>query len=101
MRVAQVLAVLSLMLGPGPAPAAQGSPAEIRVATRVLPPLVVQQDADTLSGFSIDLWNEIGKRLQFKTRYDVAPDVVDLLERVRSGADDVGISALSITAARE
>ena len=81
--------------------AAQPSPQDVKVATRVLPPLVIQQDPTTLTGFSIDLWNEIAKRLQLQTRYEVAPDVADLFEMVRSGAADVGIAGLSITAARE
>jgi len=68
--------------------------------TRVLPPLVVQQQGQ-LSGFSIDLWNKIAERLQMKTSYQVAPDVRALLEEVRSGKAEVGISAISITAARE
>ena len=54
-----------------------------------------------LSGFSIDLWNKIAERLQVKTSYQIAPDVRALLEEVRSGKAEVGIAAISITAARE
>jgi len=79
---------------------AQTGTQELRVVTRVLPPLVVQQQGQ-LSGFSIDLWNKIAERLQMKTSYQVAPDVRALLEEVRSGKAEVGISAISITAARE
>jgi len=79
---------------------AQTGPQELRVVTRVLPPLVVGQQGQ-LSGFSIDLWNKIAERLQVKTNYQIAPDVRALLEEIRSGKAEVGISAISITAARE
>ena len=79
---------------------AQPAPTELRVATRILPPMV-EQDTNQLSGFSIDLWNALAARLQLHTSYVVAPDVRALLELVRSGKADVGISAISITAARE
>jgi polar amino acid transport system substrate-binding protein len=79
---------------------AQTGAQELRVVTRVLPPLVVEQQGQ-LSGFSIDLWNKITERLQMKTTYQIAPDVRALLQEIRSGNAAVGISAISITAARE
>jgi len=79
---------------------AQSGPQELRVATRVLPPMVIEQQGQ-LSGFSIDLWNKIAERLQVKTTYQIAPDVRALLEEIRSGKADAGISAVSITSARE
>lgn len=78
----------------------QAQQEELRVGTRVLPPMVVQ-DGDRLTGFSIDLWNDIASRLKVKTVYETAPDVRALLELVRSGKSDLAISAISITAARE
>ena len=78
---------------------AQTAPSELRVATRVLPPVVVDQGG-TLTGFSIDLWNKIAERMQLKMRYQVAPDVRALLEEVRAGRADLGVAAISVTAAR-
>ena len=72
----------------------------LRVATRVVPPLVVDQSG-MLSGFSIDLWNSIADRLKAKTDYRIAEDVGALLETVRSGNADLGVSAISITSTRE
>lgn len=83
-----------------PAPLAAQPQQELRVATRVLPPLVVQE-GDALSGFSIELWNAIGERLKLPTRYEVAPNISALLAMVREGRADLGIAAISITAARE
>jgi polar amino acid transport system substrate-binding protein len=73
---------------------------ELRVVTRILPPMVIDQQG-RLSGFSIELWNAISERLNAKTSYQTAPDVRALLEEIRSGRADAGISAISITSARE
>src|SRR5882757_1713540 len=79
---------------------AQTDPQEVRVVTRVLPPVVVDQSG-TLTGFSIDLWSKIAERLALKSNYQIAPDVRVLLEDVRSGKADIGVAAISITAERE
>ncbi|MPZ39410.1 MAG: transporter substrate-binding domain-containing protein [Rhizobiales bacterium] len=79
---------------------AQSEPREVVVATRVLPPLVVDQKG-ALSGFSIELWNAIAERLKLKTSYQPAPDVRALLEEVRSEKVEIGVAAISITSARE
>ena len=90
---------------PRPAPPAATTIApppgsELRVVTRVLPPMVVDRGG-TLSGFSIDLWNEISDRLKMKPNYTVAPNVGALLSEVRAGKADIGVAAVSITSARE
>jgi polar amino acid transport system substrate-binding protein len=79
---------------------AQAGGQELRVVTRVLPPLVVDQSGK-LTGFSIDLWTKIAERLQLTMKYQIAPDVRALLEEVRAGEADLGVAAISITAARE
>ena len=82
---------------------AQGSraqPREVRVVTRVLPPMVVEREK-SLTGFSIELMEAIANRMKFIPSYTVAPDVRSLLEEVRSGRVELGISAVSITAGRE
>ena len=90
------LAVLGLA---APA-AAQSQTSELKVVTRVLPPMVIDQSG-SFSGFSIELWNEISNRLKLKTSYHAAPDVGALLADVRGGKAQLGIAAISITAARE
>jgi polar amino acid transport system substrate-binding protein len=79
---------------------AQGDTTRLRVATRVVPPMVIEKNG-VLSGFSIELWNGIGQRLNRETEYVVMPDVSDLLDAVASGRADLGISAISITSERE
>lgn len=79
---------------------AQEPKQEVKVATRILPPMVIDQKGQ-LGGFSIELWDKIADRLQLKTSYEAAPDVRGLLEAIRAGKAEAGISAVSITAARE
>jgi polar amino acid transport system substrate-binding protein len=74
---------------------------KLRVVTRVLPPLVVEQQGGALSGFSIELWERIAERLKLQTSYQIAPDVRSLLGEVQAGKADVGVAAISITSARE
>ena len=73
--------------------AAQAETAKLRVATRIVPPMVVEKNG-TLSGFSIELWNSIGKRLNRETEYLVLPDVSELLDAVGSGRADLAIAAI-------
>ena len=75
-------------------------PREVQVVTRVLPPMVIEGE-QALTGFSMDLMDEIANRLKFKVSYTIAPDVRSLLEEVRSRRVELGIAAVSITAARE
>jgi polar amino acid transport system substrate-binding protein len=75
-------------------------PREVKVVTRVLPPMVIEREK-ALTGFSMDLMDELANRLKLKVSYTIAPDVRGLLEEIRSGRVEIGISAVSITAARE
>ncbi len=83
------------------APAA-AQPATLRIATGQIAPFVLLQGGQ-LSGFSVDLWTELARRLGA----DVV--VTDLgrgsseaqLQAVRNGAADMAISAIAMTPARE
>jgi polar amino acid transport system substrate-binding protein len=96
-RLAAALWILGLLVSSVPA---QNEPKSVSVATRVLPPMVVDQSG-TLTGFSIDLWGRIAERLQLKSDYQVAPDVRALLGEVSTGKASVGVAAISITSQRE
>jgi polar amino acid transport system substrate-binding protein len=73
----------------------------LRVVVRVFPPFVMQGDNGQLQGFSIDLWNDIAARLKLKFDYHFGGTVDDVINQVATGKADVGISAISITAARD
>jgi polar amino acid transport system substrate-binding protein len=84
-----------------PPPQSQGQQESLRVATRVLRPFVIQE-GDNLTGFSMDLWQEIAVQLGVRSEYVIKPTVADLLTATRDGAEaDVAISAISITEERE
>ena len=101
-RHAKLLVTLAALLltcvsaSPGHAQTAGGT---IRVATRILPP-VVAQESDRLTGFGIELWNDIATRLSLTTSYKVEPDIDALLASVASEQADVGVGAVSITSKR-
>ena len=73
--------------------------AEITVATRIIAPFVMKDGAE-LSGFSVDLWRAIGAELGLRSRFVTHDTLAKLLDAVRSGQNDVGIAAISITAKR-
>ncbi len=71
----------------------------LRVATRIVPPLVMQKQ-DALTGFSIELWQAITDQLGVKSDLLVKEDVGDILTSVAAGQADLGIAAISITTQR-
>ena len=99
LRIILAICIPALLLLLPAAHAAEG-PGPLKVATRVVPPLVQKEDG-RLTGFSIDLWNALADRLGTKTEFVELPDVSSLLETVRTGKADLGISGISITAERD
>jgi polar amino acid transport system substrate-binding protein len=91
------LVLLLLALAPS---SVQSQPESLRVATRVLPPFVIE-DGSNLTGFSIELWQEIAAILNIRSEYSVKPNVQGMLDATGSNEADVAISAISITEARE
>ena len=85
---------------PAPSPEATIPPGtEITVGTRVIAPFVIKEGPQ-FSGFSIDLWHAIGAELGIKSRFVAYDMLPGLLDSVRSGKHEAGISAISITAQR-
>ncbi len=101
-RNAALMLALALVLALGwPSPAwPQDLAPELRVATYVLPPFVMQK-GDQLTGFSVDLLEEIAKRLKRKPSYKLAPDTKSCIELVRSGNADIGVSGIYFTTERD
>jgi polar amino acid transport system substrate-binding protein len=96
MAAAMVLLPFVLVAAPGWA-----QPDTLRVATRVLKPFVIDEGGGNLSGFSIELWQEINAQLGTRTEYVIRPTVRDLLEATQNGEVDLAIAAISITEERE
>ncbi|MFO0990856.1 MAG: transporter substrate-binding domain-containing protein [Hyphomicrobiales bacterium] len=75
-------------------------PPIVRAAVGVLPPFVVKED-NQLTGFSVDLWNEIATRLAIKTTYQEVSDVDELLNALRTKQADIVATGLFYTAERD
>lgn len=100
MRAFLLTLAAGLLLAAPVAQAQLPGPETLRVATRVVPPLVVE-DKGELSGFSIDLWKAIAEKLNVTSQFKVSPDVPALLAEVKAGQADLGIAAISVTAERD
>jgi polar amino acid transport system substrate-binding protein len=72
----------------------------LRVATRIIKPFVFEENR-ALTGFSVELWQEIGRQLNAKFEFVMKPSVKELLEATRSKEVNLAIAAISITAERE
>jgi len=59
------------------------------------------KQGDQLTGFSIDLWNEIAARLKWTTNYQVAPDVDALLGSLRTKSADVIVTGIFYSTERD
>lgn len=96
-----VIALIGLTGGaPAMVPRASADEPTITVAAYPLTPFVIK-NGDEWNGFTIELWEEIAKRLGWKTNFIQVRDVADQLQAVADGRAQVGATALSITADRE
>jgi len=82
------------------APPGQAQPESLRVATRIIKPFVFEEGGN-LTGFSIELWQEIAIQLGTRTEYVIKQTLRDLLDATRTGEADLAIAAISITEERE
>ncbi len=82
-------------------PVAQTTRPLLRVVTGHDAPFV-QQPGTPVSGFSIEVWHEVARRLGVDTAWTVLPDLSDeqQIAAVAQGQADLAVSSLSVTAAR-
>jgi polar amino acid transport system substrate-binding protein len=102
--VGGILALL-LIASPGLAqkPQPQQSPKlqqPLLVGTRIIPPFVLLKEGE-LSGFSIDLWQNIANQIGIKSKFIQYSTVAELLSAIKGSKANLGIAAISITAERE
>ena len=93
-------AALSLTIVLVASAVAQDQAPVVRAAIGIAPPFVMQQ-GDQLTGFSIDLWNEIAARLKLTTSYQMAPDVDALFASLRTKNADVIVTGIPYTTERD
>ncbi|MBX7448245.1 transporter substrate-binding domain-containing protein [Mycolicibacterium sp. 3033] len=91
---------------PAPAPEPTSAPAPqvarpVTVAVHPLEPFVMTTGSDTMTGFSVDLWDEIARRLDYQTTYLNTGDVQAQLAAVAAGRAQAAVGGISITADRE
>jgi polar amino acid transport system substrate-binding protein len=103
-RLRMVLRILLFLAALGAVCALPGAssaqPESLRVATRIVRPFVFEEGGN-LTGFSIELWEEIAVLIGARTEYVTLPTVQDLLNATRGREVDLAISAISITEERE
>ena len=73
----------------------------LRVTTKELAPFVIKNPDGTFRGFSIDLWDEIARRLNLEYQWVDAQTVGNQLQSVQDGTADVAIAGISMTPQRE
>jgi ABC-type amino acid transport substrate-binding protein len=79
-------------------PAAADRP--LRVAVAAIAPFVLPH-SDPPAGFSIDLWNEVARRMHVEFEWRPVPARSDLLRAVQEGDADVAIAAITMTPERD
>src|SRR4051812_33659056 len=89
----RLLLFLSLALSPL---RAGGETAPLQVGVVSNPPFVMVTDG-VYSGYSIDLWTRIAQLTGYQSRFVSAASPNELLDGLRKGTFDVGVSDLSIT----
>jgi polar amino acid transport system substrate-binding protein len=99
-RSATLMLVLVAGLGMPGTIWAQNGPATLRVAAFLVPPAVMKK-GDQLTGFSIELWEEIAARLKVKSSYELFPDPDSCVESVRLDKADICVSGVFYTTVRD
>jgi polar amino acid transport system substrate-binding protein len=104
-RSAAALCLLSLaMLAPGfsMARAQDTAPGtELVVGTKEAPPFAIKQKEGSWGGISIELWRRIADGAHLRFRLVETQSVQDLLDGVANGNFNIGVAAVTVTAARE
>ena len=75
--------------------------AQLRVATKLFPPFVLELDDEEFTGFSIQLWDAIAQEMGVTYELYEVESVVDQLDAVQDGSADVAVAGISITLERE
>lgn len=83
-----------------PATSADSPKKLLRVATRIIPPFVMESDGK-LTGFSTELWEKIATQMGVESKITVYKTLPEILSAVEQNKADLAIAAISITAERE
>ena len=100
--VVGVMGLVAIIASPSTRSAATGTAPDrpLRVVTKAIA-LFVLPNTSPPPGFSIDLWNEVARRMQVKFEWKLVTTMPEPLEAVPSGNTDVAMAAITITPERE
>lgn len=79
---------------------AQWKPAVLKIATIERRPFVIRTGTG-VTGFSIELWQEIARRIGRESSFEVVNSFPDMLEAVRNSKADAAVANITVTSARE
>ncbi|MEM5316895.1 transporter substrate-binding domain-containing protein [Paraburkholderia sp. JHI869] len=82
------------------APTGSSQSGPVRVAIATVAPFVLPQ-TDVPEGFSIDIWNEVARRIHLDFAWRQVATQAELLPAVQRGNADVAIAAITMTPERE
>ncbi len=74
---------------------------ELTVGTIERPPFMMKDKEGNISGFSIELWNEIANRLDRKTQFKEFTTFSEMANATQTGKVQASIANISITSKRE
>ena len=94
--VLSVCLVCSLLLLP-----LSGIADDLSVGTVERPPFAYHNDSGELTGFSVDLWDEIANRIGVSYQWVVHKQFSDMIDSAVIGNTDLAIANISITSTRE
>ncbi len=81
-------------------PATQSEDEPLVVAIKSIPPFVII-DKERITGFSIDLWEEMAEQIGLPYEYTTVDTVEDQLQMIGDGDADLAIAAITVNSERE
>lgn len=78
----------------------QAQPGRLTIVTGIVPPFAMKQ-GETVTGFSVDLWDEVAHRLGLVSDYKIVPDLDGYFTALRSKEANVGNAIIYYSSARD
>ncbi len=72
----------------------------LRVSTMLIEPFVFR-DGNGLRGYSVDVWDQVARRLNLKYEWVIHDTIDEMLGSVKAGQADLAIAAISMTPQRD
>ncbi|MDN5787985.1 transporter substrate-binding domain-containing protein [Pseudorhodobacter sp.] len=99
-RLGSKFLLVAFFLSIASALAAQEAERNVAVGLYVSPPFVMTDDAGTLTGMAVDLWEKLAETLQLQSNYTYFDSPKDLVAATARGDVDVAVTNMTITKKR-